>query len=190
MKLIVAALLVVHLVNAQEKWSDGVAVLNNGEVITGKFAYNHDVLLSKAGDHVDVLPSLKVKSFRFYDIQTNVNRHFVSLASSKNLFSTPYFYEVVVWGNTSVVRKQRHIVDYQSKNKEADHFDYFVLINRELIPLRKFRTKVYPRLLFLASFPLMEWVTQHKLNPNHQADAIRIIQQANKIPQEISIAGL
>jgi len=190
MKILFAALLISHLANAQHKWNDGVAVLNDSQVIVGKISFNHTVLLAKQEDQVIVLPSHKIYSFRFYDAESNINRHYVSLPSYGSIFRTLYFYEVVVWGKTSVIRKQHNLINHQSKNGEADNFEYYVLLNEEMVPLKKFRSKVYPKLLSAYPFALEDLINQKKLNPNLPADAIRIIQFSNQHSQEISIAGL
>jgi len=190
MKILFAALLISHLVNAQYEWSDGVAVLNDSQVMVGKFSFAHDVLLTKEEDRINVLPPHKISSFRFYDAQSNINRHYISLPSWGSLFRTPYFYEVVVWGSTSVIRKKNNLINHQSKNTEAENFEYYVLLDHEIIPLRKFRTKVYPKLLSACSFNLEDLIARKKWNPNLSSDAIRIIQFSNQNSQEISIAVL
>src|SRR6478736_11674 len=178
MKILFVAFLISHLANAQQRWSEGVAVLSDSQVMVGKISFDHNVLLAKQEDQVTVLPSHKVNSFRFYDVESNINRHFVSLPSYRGIFPTSYFYEVVIWGNTSVIRKQHSIIDHQSKNKDADHFDYYVLFEREMIPFKRFRSKVYPKLISM-SFSLENLVNQKKLNPNIPADVIRIVQLSN-----------
>lgn len=189
MKTLFVVLMVAQLANAQTKWSDGVVVLKDSHILTGKFSISHDVLLNQDKDQVAVFPSHKVSSIRFYDASLNINRHFVSLSSQSNFFRTSYFYEVVVWGNTSVVRRKHQLVNYQSKNDEAENFDYFILLNKELVPMKKFRSKVYPKLLAGSSY-LSDRVAAQNLNPNLAGDAIRIVQLSNKDIYDTSIAGL
>ncbi len=190
MKLLFAAILITHLVNAQHNWTDGVVVLTDNRVITGAISVAQDVLLMKEGnERVNVFPAYKISSFRFHDSTANINRHYLSLSHKERIFQTRYFYEIVVWGNTSVIRKEHQTVYKQTANADAEHFDYFVLLDQEIIPLKKFKVKAYPRLQSIHP-SLAETVMQQKLNPNCLADAIRIVQLSNKKPYEISIAGL
>jgi hypothetical protein len=187
MKILLVALLVSHLAQAQYHWNEGVAVLNDRQVLTGEFSYAHSVLLAREKQGVTVLPSHKVYSFRFYDAQADINRHYISLDEPHS--NTKCIFEVVVWGKTSIVRKEIPFINSIPSERKSSDFNYFAFIGNELIPLKKFRTKVYPKLLLVHSYPLQEFIRKQKLNPNHLADAIRIVQFSNK-NQDTSIAGL
>lgn len=160
------------------KWSEGIIVMADGEVRQGELAFQvSDIVLFKAAGEVTVFPAHKVRSFRYYDRQANVNRRFVSRLRSTE--KTASFYEVVVWGEVSVMRKLNYQTISNREKSDKYDYDYFICFQSKLVPLRNFRNQVYPNLISNSS-QVERLINAHHLNPNNQADAIQIVQLYNK----------
>ena len=171
------------------KWNQGVIVMPDGKVRQGELAFQvSEIVLFRVAGEVTVFPANKIRSFRYYDPEQNINRKFVSRTSS--LKRTSSFYEVVVLGEVSVMRRfNQHVITSREKS-DLDDYDYFVCLQENLVPLKQFRNKVYPNLLTSSSQIEMQIKANH-LNPNRQGDAIQIIQLYNKATSaETLVAGI
>lgn len=87
-------------------------------------------------------------------------------------------YEVVLRGTLWVLRKPAR---HHSVPLYDDEYLYYLLVNSELVPLKKFGTTVYPQLNSLSERQLSSYVRSKHFNPHRQADAIRIIQYFNSL---------
>ena len=170
------------------RWNQGVIVMSDGNVRQGELAYQmSEMVLFRTAGEVSVLPAYKIHSFRYYDARENVNRKFVS---RRSLSGTMDFYEMIVVGEVSVVRRFSHQVITNRKKSDIDDYDYFVCLQDNLVPLKQFRNKVYPNLL-TSSHQMEIQIKTHHLNPNRKADAIQIIQLYNKATSvETLVAGI
>ena len=164
----------------QTQWNEGVLVLSGAEVRQGDISVDafFDMILFKRGDSVMVYPAHRIKSLYFYDSVANINRIFVSLRTRSNTFREYRLYEVVLRGDIGVVRKQKREL-LSSENPEKSNYDYFVQMRDELTPLGHFKTKVYPELLKVSHDQILNFIREERVNPNHSADAIRIIKFFN-----------
>jgi len=169
------------------KWSQGVVVMANGEVRQGELDFQFsEVVLFKAAGEVSVLNAIKLQSFRYYDQEKNINRKFISRVSGKQAI----FYEVVVYGEVAVLRKPKFSLFHNRENSDRDGYDYFVSFQNNLSNLKQFRTKVYPTLVEYKG-DIRLTISERHLNPNHQSDAIQIIQIYNKeTSAETLVAGI
>ena len=156
------------------EWHTGAVVLQNQQVLTGELSVNlyYDLLLLRRENAITVLPVHKVASFHFYDEGVNINRRFVSVSNSDG--SVPVFrlYEVVAPGDVLVIRKPKRP---GTSNVEDIDFDYFMLHGAKVLPLRRFRGKLYPKLLEYDRMSMLAYMHENKLNPNKAADAIQLI---------------
>ncbi len=171
------------------EWNAGVLVTVDGEVQQGELAFQvSEIVLFRAAGEVTVYPANKVRSFRYFDQEENINRKYVSRPSAYGRNAS--FYEVIVVGEVSVMRllKSKRITD--RKKSDLDDYDYFVLFEGNLIILNQFRNKVYPELIARSGqIPFL--IKEHHLNPNQKADAIRIVQLYNKVAYtETVVAGI
>jgi len=180
-KILIGFLLLIGLVDYAGafdlKWSQGVVVMVDGEVRQGEVVFQFaEIVLLRSEGEVNVLPANKVQSFRYYDQKENINRNFVS---TQPIGKPAAFYEIVVFGEVSVVRKFKPNVLYNKEHSDKNGFDYFVRIQNELVTLKHFRTKVYPTLIeHFHGLPFA--ISERRLNPNYAGDAIQIIQIYNK----------
>jgi len=174
---------------AQTPWNVGVVVLKDNRVIVGDVHYKSDVLLTRIGGEITVYPAHLVSSFRFYDAKENINRHYLSLRNPSFIFPVLDFYEVVTWGEVSVVRRDNYPLLSNSRNE--DEYTYFSWYENELISLKKFRSHIYPHLAEQYPLQIKQLLTSQNLNPNHLPDAIRIVKFYNQqVHARISIAAL
>jgi hypothetical protein len=176
------------LMYAQPHWHEGVVVLNDETVIPGVLALDHELLLMKEANKISVLPPFKVSLVRYYDEESNINRHYRSMPFGD--MALLRFYEVVVYGNISVLRVPQAGVLVGNTTDDPKTFEYFTLSDGELKSFKKFRSEVYPGLEQSHPFQLNEFIHQHHLNPNAVADVIRIIRFCNQVWAEAPIAGL
>ena len=184
MRILFFCLLIVNFLQARGQtlqWHEGAVVLSSEKVLRGKISFTplQDVLLfQETGDLARVvLPAHKVRSLYYYDRSADINRRFMSLRVGDTFYPHYAFFEVVIQGTVYVVRRQRMKGAHPS---DALDFDYNVLYENELIPLRKFDKKVYPRLQNQDQHGMNSFVSKNKLNPTVMVDVIRIIEFYNQ----------
>ncbi len=168
------------------KWNHGVIVMADGEVRQGELLFQvPELVLFRDNNEVSVMAAGKVQSFRYYDAEANINRKFISHSSGR----TAAFYEVVIWGEVSVIRKLKHQLISKRKKSDAADYDYFVSRQGSIIPLKRFGHNVYPDLV-AKSQHLRKLVRERNLKTYDQADAIQIVQLYNRTTYNASMAGL
>jgi hypothetical protein len=163
------------------RWFGGSVVLKDGDVQTGYVTVEakFDLVLLKNDLHgnIQVLPAHKVQSVFFYDSVNNINRRFIAIQLSQASYKPYRLYEVVIQGQVSLLRRQDTGNDTRLPGN--DGFYYFVHMKSDFIPLKRFRTKVYPALLLTSLDGFPDYVHRNKLNPNSPSNAVRIIQCYN-----------
>jgi hypothetical protein len=164
--------------NAQS-WCKGSVTLANKEVLTGDISVDtqYDLILVRRGEITDVFPAHWIYSSRIYDSKKDINRRYVSLKDPINPRLSKLF-EIVISGEIFVLR--REVSQFSATvAHDALGFEYYVLFEDELIDLKQFNPKIFPKLkeseIAVASF-----IKQHHLNPNNEANAVQIIQYYNK----------
>ena len=162
-----------------QKWFKGSVTLADKQVLTGDISVDtqYDLVLYKNGNLVDVYPAHRVYATRIYDSTKHINRRYVSIKDQINPRHVELF-EIVTSGEISVLR--REVTRYSTTTEhEALGFEYFVLFEDELIGLKEFNPKVYSKLK--GNDVTQSFVRRNKLNPNIDANAVRIIQYHNKM---------
>ena len=180
MKNLVAIIFCVIALSTQAKetkWFQGVVVLADGLVLNGELALQEvfEMVLFRDSNGLRVLPAHRVAEVRYYDYDSDINRHFVSIEKSGPRLESN-LYEVVLEGQVRVLRKVKRL---HSKEK-SDRFDYhyYVAGPRQMVNLKQFRSKVYPDLV--KDHPaIIAYQRRHKLNPNLPGDAILLIGYCN-----------
>src|SRR5688572_9714007 len=94
-----------------EEWYPGVVVLKSQKAIRGELSirYDYEVVLFRVGRETMVFPAHKVQSFYIYDALKENNRQFISLQLSLGPATFHQFYEVILDGTVSVLRRQRTV---------------------------------------------------------------------------------
>lgn len=166
------------------KWFAGSVVLETREVLVGEIAVetHHDLILFRADNQVHVLPAHKIESVQFYDGDENVNRKFVSVQETNLVWKVHRLYEVVVFGDVIVLRKEKTLTT--SKKSDAHDFVYFIRYANETVDVKSFRTKVYPAIVKDGGPLLSMFMLDHRLNPNNASNAIQIIKYYNHLKSE------
>lgn len=179
MKAFCLGLLLVNFINvlAQEPvWHEGALVLRKKEVLKGELAIERELILLRYNGQVNVYPAHKVDAVYFHDTKANINRRFASFGSGRG--SQSHLYEIVLQGQVSVLRRPRNGTTGHS---EAEDYHYFVRHDERITRLNDFRRKVYPLLLRSAGRILSIYISDHHLDPNRRADAIRVIEFYNHV---------
>jgi hypothetical protein len=160
------------------KWYEGSVVLANGEVWLGEISVEafYDVVLFRHHSRTEVLPAHKVQSVYYHDSAKDVNCRFVSVQSMEHQ-STYRLYEVIVSGPVCVLRRQA--VRHADRLHDAFDYDYFVRQSNELVPLRKFATRIYPQLLKVSYGTLQRYAREKGLDPNQPACAVQLVRYFN-----------
>jgi hypothetical protein len=160
------------------EWYRGSIVLSNEEVITGEVAIHakQDVVLFRNEGMLTVYPAHKIQKVFFYDQRADINRKFVSLVSDGYGYHQFKIYEIVLYGEVTVLRKEKKFSDWDSPKD----FNYFILQNQKIVPIKYFKRKIFPSLIAKDQFAVVSFVNDEKLNPNSLADIIQIIAYYNK----------
>jgi len=168
----------------ENAWHEGSVVLKTNEVLLGEISVEpqYDLILYRSNGKVEVYPSHRIHSVYFFDEDANINRKFISLKQGDGFFNHHQLYEIVVWGEVNMYRKQKTLTG--NHPLDAEGFNYFISNRDKLIPLHKFRSSVYPYLLESAGSQLSVFMDKNNLNPNLPANAIIIIQFYNGLKKD------
>jgi hypothetical protein len=161
----------------QPVWHKGSVVLASDKVLAGELI-NHpefNTIVFKSDSETFVLPAHKLKSFRYYEKASHVNRQFIIINTSDQADQS--FYEVVVQGDWKVVRKLKRIHS-QIPDDKMD-YSYFIISHEKLLPIRHFRKTIFPELLDLRP-DLYDWLKKEKLNLNEPQTAILVVRHFNR----------
>lgn len=125
------------------------------EVIQGEFLVNfkQNVIIYDAENKRRFFLPSKIKSFRYFDEEANINRKFITIQENRKY----EFYEIVSEGEIVVVRKKmpiykilpekRYIYDRYNYPEEAQNYRYFILNDcNELMEFSQFQRKILPKL--------------------------------------------
>jgi hypothetical protein len=173
----------VSLFAGEIAWHEGSVVLKTKEVLVGEVSIEpvYDLILHRVDGKVEVYSAHKIQSLHFYDEKANINRKFISLRQA-GLFNHHQLYEIVLWGEVSVYRKQKTWTG--NSPSDADGFNYFLSYRDQLTDIHKFRDRVYPYLLESAGSLLSVFIDKNNLNPNLSASAITIVHFYNTLKKE------
>ncbi len=167
-------------------WHQGSMVLKSNEVFAGDIQVHLDfnTLVFRSAENLSVYAASKVKSFRLYDKERNVNRQFIVLNDFEN--KKPLFYELVVQGDWKVVRKLNRTHDLNPDDK--NDYVYFIYNKDTLIPIRHFKRKIFPD--FIRARPdLYAWVKEARLDLNQKQNAVVIVLQYNRLNATQQVAS-
>ena len=157
-------------------WYNGVIVLSNEVVLCGQVAVhaNHDIVLYKSGEKVDVYPAHRVLNIFFYDQRAAINRKFISVAQYRQNIEEYKLYEVVLRGELTVLRKEKMYARSQHND-----FAYYIKYKDKILPLKQFRNKIFPSMR--SNNDLSLFMKREHLNPNLAKDAILLIEFYNEL---------
>lgn len=159
---------------------DGSLVMHNDEVLVGQMHVEeqYDLVLFQHQSTRMVYPAHLIKAFHFYDKKANVNRRYVSLSEPNRKRTEYHFYEVVVPGEITVLRRKK--ASAFSNHTDALDYNYFTHYNNLLLPLSKFASTIFPHLVTGADEIVERYILENRLKPYRAAGAIRIIEFYNE----------
>jgi hypothetical protein len=131
-------------------WQLGEAFLNNGENIQGKIYYEIDkeLLLVLSRGQVKTFSPNQIDRFMIFDKESGKERMFYSIPLTIDGTSRrSYFFEIMTEGQIVFLRKQRtrsdgfglFVFDESQLTNYSGFFDYYFLIDQELIRIKRFR---------------------------------------------------
>jgi hypothetical protein len=157
-----------------EEWFQGSVVLKSKSVLRGEISVKHgyDVVFFRVADQVSVIPAFKIAYLNIYDEELEAHRRFVSLNIGLGAARSHQFFELLVEGEVSILRKQLTL--WYSLHLDLTDYEYYVLYDEEIEALHKFRKKVYPALLAKSDGALESYVKENKLSAKTLTDIIDI----------------
>ncbi|MFM9838648.1 MAG: hypothetical protein ACKVOQ_10320 [Cyclobacteriaceae bacterium] len=164
-------------------WESGVLITKEKEVLVGSLVYYaaHDaVLLKQANGSVDLFTTRKISSFRFYDSKADINRQFICL-DKKDALPSNNLMEIVLNGPVKILRKLKFRGSELATADDAEGFNYFVLMDDELVSLQHFQSKVLPALLKKFPDEIANLIAQKKNQFQADAVAIQIVKEYNQL---------
>jgi hypothetical protein len=176
--------LITSFTTRAEEWNPGVVVLKSQKVIRGELSvrYDHEVVLFRVGREIMVFPAHKVQSFYIYDEEKESNRQFISLQISLGPATYHQFFEVILDGTVSVLRKQS--AQWYSIHLDTIDFDYYVRSDDGVTSIQKFRREVFPEMEQSTAGALSTFVRKNKLRMYRLSDVLQIVDHYNQ--QQVS----
>ncbi|MEQ8687752.1 MAG: hypothetical protein RIE86_20775 [Imperialibacter sp.] len=179
---------------ADQKWSQGVVVLTSGEVKVGLLQYHPrwDAVSFKGEEKasaVETFPANKLSQFSFFDDHIEVWRKFYTYIANKRGFNQPVFYEVVIKGYFSLLRKEKSIepvydnvassansINDRMLREQIAGFDFFFCHNNNIVPLSNFKKYMKEKGLFEE---LDNFADTHRLSWRESYDIVMMINYLN-----------
>jgi hypothetical protein len=180
------ALLIISRSNAQshEVWYSGSITLADNHVLVGRLSNmrsgNFVVFQSQEGKKT--ILAHKINSYRYYDSISNINRQFVSVKDT-GPFQQWRLYEIVLQGKAKVLRQPKWMATSYSLYAlhEINDYNYFIWHDAELIPMKKFRVLLYPKLIQENRIELEQFIATSHLNINEMKSTLLILKVYNQL---------
>ncbi len=155
-----------------EEWYKGSVILKSKSVLRGEISVKHgyDVVFFRVSDHISVIPAFKIAYLNIYDEELEAERRFVSLNIGVGAARTHQFFELMVDGEVTILRRQ--LTMWYSLHLDLTDYEYYVLYDEEIQGLHKFRKKVYPTLVENSNGALETYVRQNQLSPKTLEDIV------------------
>jgi hypothetical protein len=169
-----------HCLQAQSlEWFEGSLVRSDNQVQVGNISLTteHDLIILKQGEQRTVLPAHKLKSLYFYDAGKDVNRRYVSLKINDGVRSVYQLYEVVISGEIDILRRKKESAF--SLDQDALDFNYYIYHDHELLPLRKFKRRIYNTLQLKSDDRIQYFMKTQGLGVELPVHIIRIVEYYN-----------
>lgn len=157
-----------------EEWFQGSVVLKSKSVLRGEISVKHgyDVVFFRVADQVSIIPAFKIAYLNLYDESVEAHRRFVSLNIGVGAGRSHQFFELLVDGEVSILRRQ--LTMWYSLHLDMTEYDYYVLYDEEITPLHKFKKQVYPAMLKKSDGALESYVKANQLSPKSLDDIVDI----------------
>lgn len=156
-------------------WFKGSLTLRSESVLRGEISIQdgYDVVLFKIGDEIEVIPAFKIAFMNLFDEDEKIVRRFISLYVGIGPARAFQFFEVIVDGEISVLRKQ--LTAWYAVNRDITSYDYYILYNSQLLDITRFKRKVYPHIVKETDGALEQYIHERKLAQYKLDDVIAMI---------------
>ncbi|MFP4092484.1 MAG: hypothetical protein ACLFUB_21030 [Cyclobacteriaceae bacterium] len=185
------------------QWYPGIVILQDEQVLRGDISYDfaHDLVMCRQEGTIRTFGPQQAQSFRYYEEEANLLHNFSVYTLQKNSFyEQKGFFEIVLQGDVSYVRKRNKYPIYQTRNgymqprdfRNEPHlvaYDYYILVNDEMIKARNFKKEVLPALL-QEDRSIKAFMKEKRLRTYDIADQIVLLDYYNKAPRRNSSAAL
>jgi hypothetical protein len=179
-------------------WYVGEAYLQSGEKMRGKIFYEIDkelLLVFNQGQIKTFTPN-QIYKFLIIDNEAGTERWFYSLPlTTGNPTRRKYFFEIIHEGHFTFLRKQRSrsdgfgafVFDESRLAIYSGFFDYYFLIGRDLVKIKKFRRDAM-RLMVDHREKMENFIQKNGLQLNNIKDQVRILNYYSILCEEESLA--
>ncbi len=160
-------------------WYEGSVTLRSDVVLRGDISIEdgYNVILLKIGDEIQVVPAFKIAFLQLYDDVSGRHHKFVSLHVGIGPARAFQFFEILVDGEVSVLKKE--VTAWYSVHLEVEDYEYFILCDNELMSISRFRKNIYPKLVKETEGALKRFVDDNNLLQYKLADVVVMIQFYN-----------
>jgi hypothetical protein len=177
-------------------WSEGAVLMETEQKHKGFVHYDpvQGVVLVKNKENVQAFTARQVTHFQFYDQQMKMQRRFISLDLKGDVGYTGLtFYEVLIDGHISVLRKERKNANLHMMlstedpwyAKYAGCFDYFAFKDGSLVNLKEFKSVIYPFMQKDNKTDLDSMVQNNRLNLNWIGHMLMVVEYYNTLSSDV-----
>jgi hypothetical protein len=174
---------------ASEEWNRGVVFLNSNETVYGDINYNQDfeIVQCKTKHGIKAFSTFNAHSFRYFDKESAVYRFFKVYEERKGYYKKKIFYEVVLEGYVSMLRRKKYIIPTNSyliindTPSEEKDYDYYLSAEGRVRDLRKFKRFILNDLMKDKKTEIMSFVKDQKLEMYFLRDQILIVDFYNSL---------
>ncbi len=162
-----------------EEWFKGSVVLKSKSVLRGEISVKHgyDVVFFRVADQVSVIPAFKIAYLNLFDEQNEMNRRFVSLAIGVGAGRSHQFFELLVDGEVTILRRQLTL--WYSLHLDLTEYEYYVLYDQEITALHRFRKEIYPTMIAKSNGAIETYRKTNKLSPKTLTDILDMTEYYN-----------
>lgn len=186
---------------AENRWSNGVVVLKDHTVINGEIKLNPKLNLLQLKNEAGLLTftAFQVDLFYFHDEEFQVIRKYISSRyEEKNRFYRDVFFEEIIKGEVSLLRREKTVFSGTSEVLEEEvysangyvvddfqyqhamSFDYFYKSKDLVIPVERFSNDLLQELDISSRGQLRKFIEGENLNVHKFCDQIELIKFYNK----------
>ena len=187
-----SSLLCVNSSSAAEKWSDGVIVLKDNQVLVGEVLYNpeYEAIQIKSDDKIQTFSAFLVRSFNFYDNSNKILRRFISQKYTQHPgYSLDQFFEIIISDEISLWRKKSNYVNssvrsndkYDQKPEQIRDYDFYFSYKGKIVKSEKFKKELRPLINVTLKNEIDGFIKENGLSQFRTYDQIVIVRFFNKI---------
>ncbi|GEM_PF-3010406 len=191
-------ILCITTLSAKETWYDGVIILNDNQVLTGKISHHEDedLIQLKQDDKIFCFSAYQVTSFNYYDTSLDAIRRFLSIPYEDEYHRfADLFFELIIDDEVSLLRKKNpygYSTDFQTANTSYDQsshkndYDYFFEYKGKVIPSNRFKKDLKPLLNLTLENEISGFIKDNGLSIHRTYDQVLIVRFFNKMTEERS----